>query len=277
MQTASVAKYQVLKLKHLPPLSATAVQLLELLADENQSLEKLAHVISQDPGISARILGVANSAYFAQTKPVLTIEDAIIRVLGLNMVRSLSFSLAVSGVFDTKQCPNFSLETYWYRALATAALSRMLVGHIAQADKPDPDSVYLSGLLFDIGILVLVHLYPDSYATVLARAEGADRESLSQLEEDLVGISSRVAGGWLLDRWHLPQTVVQVVQQNDHDAGIEPFLVAMAADWICRGVNQEIDTTEYSQMIPNGEIEIVQAEFIRQDEDIRTIANLLAN
>jgi HD-like signal output (HDOD) protein len=277
MQTASVAKYQVLKLKHLPPLSATAVQLLELLADENQSLEKLAHVISQDPGIAARILGVANSAYFAQTKPVLTIEDAIIRVLGLNMVRSLSFSLAVSGAFDTKQCPNFNLETYWYQALATAALSRMFVGHIAQADKSDPDFVYLSGLLFDIGTLVLVHLYPDSYATVLARAEGADRESLSQLEEELVGISSRDAGGWLLARWHLPQTVVQVVQQNDQDGGIEPTLVAMAADWICQGVNQEIDTTGYSQMIPNEEIEIVQAEFLRQDEDIRTIANLLAN
>lgn len=277
MQTASVAKYQVLKLKHLPPLSATAVQLLELLADENQSLEKLAYVISQDPGISARILGVANSAYFAQTKPVLTIEDAIIRVLGLNMVRSLSFSLAVSGVFDTKQCPNFSQEAYWYQALATAALSRMFVGHIAQADKPDPDAVYLSGLLFNIGVLVLVHLYPDSYAAVLAKSGAVDRRTLSLLEEDLVGISSRDAGGWLLDRWHLPQTVVHVVQQNDQEGGIEPALVAMAADWICQGVSQEKDPTEYSQMISHEEIGIVQAKFLRQDEDIRTIANLLAS
>jgi HD-like signal output (HDOD) protein len=277
MQTASIAKYQVLKLKHLPPLSATAVQLLELLADDDLSLEKLAQVISQDPGISARILGVANSAYFAQTKPVLTIEDAIIRVLGLNMVRSLSFSLAVSGAFDTKQCPNFNLEAYWYRALATAALSRMFAGHIKPAYKPDPDCVYLSGLLFDIGVLVLVHLYPDSYAAVLAKAEDADRQALSLLEEDLVGISSRDAGGWLLDRWHLPQTVVQVVQQDSQDGGIEPALVAMAADWICQGVNQEKDTAECSQMIANEEIEIIQAEFLRQDEDIRTIANLLAN
>ncbi len=277
MQTASVAKYQVLKLKHLPPLSATAVQLLELLADENQSLEKLAHVISQDPGIAARILGVANSAYFAQTKPVLTVEDAIIRVLGLNMVRSLSFSLAISGAFDTKQCPNFSLQNYWYQSLATAALSRMFVEYIAKADKPDPDCVYLSGLLFDIGTLVLVHLYPDSYATVLVKAEGEDRESLYRLEEDLVGISSRDAGGLLLDRWHLPQTVVKVVQQNDQDGGVEPALVAMAADWISQGVGLQKDATEYSQMIPNEMIEIVQAEFLRQDEGIRTIANLLAN
>ncbi|MCU7810600.1 MAG: HDOD domain-containing protein, partial [Candidatus Thiodiazotropha sp. (ex Notomyrtea botanica)] len=89
MQTASTATHKVLKLKHLPPLSSTATRLLELLADEDLSLELLSNVISQDPGISARILGVANSAYFGQTSPIHSVEEAVIRVLGLNMVRSL--------------------------------------------------------------------------------------------------------------------------------------------------------------------------------------------
>ena len=276
MQIASTAKHQVLKLKHLPPLSTTAARLLELLSDEDLSLELLSQVISQDPGISARILGVANSAYFGQANPIHSVEDAVIRVLGLNMVRSLSFSLAISGSFDTSRCSSFDLEAYWYKALATAALSRMICAHLVQDERPDPDGVYLAGLLFDIGVLVLVHLFPDSYAAVLHKCEEGDRQALARLEEELIGISSREAGGWLLDRWHLPPRIVQVVQQSGQDAMIESDLVDMAATWVSHDVKKGSDPVRGFRAIQSDEIDIIQAEFLRQDDGIRAVANLLA-
>ena len=75
MQIASEAKQQILMLKQLPPLSATAARLLESLSNDNFSLSTLSGIISQDPGITARILGVANSAYFGQTKPIHSVEE----------------------------------------------------------------------------------------------------------------------------------------------------------------------------------------------------------
>lgn len=276
MQIASTAKHQVLTLKHLPPLSTTAARLLEMLSDEDLSLEQLSGVISQDPGISARILGVANSAYFGQTTPIHSVEDAVIRVLGLNMVRSLSFSLAISGSFDTSRCGSFDLEAYWYRALATAALSRLICSHIVMDERPDPDGVYLAGLLFDIGALVLIHLFPESYATVLDKSEEGDRQDLARFEEEIIGISSREAGGWLLDRWHLPPRIVQVVQQSGQDEVVESDLVDTAAAWVSHDVKKGSDPVQGFRAIPSDKIEIIQAEFLRQDDGIRAVANLLA-
>ena len=208
MQIASEAKQQILMLKQLPPLSATAARLLESLSNDNFSLSTLSGIISQDPGITARILGVANSAYFGQTKPIHSVEEAIIRVLGLNMVKSLAFSIAVSGVFEADKCQRFNLERYWFQSLATAAMAREICRHLQTESQVELDGVYLAGLLFDIGTLVLVHLFPEDYNQVITRLSETDGADRLQLEEDQLGINSLQAGAWLADRWHLPSVVV---------------------------------------------------------------------
>jgi hypothetical protein len=110
--SAVTAGQKILQARDLPPLSFTATRLLELSADPDVEVDDLAAVIEQDPALTARILGVANSAYFGQVNPVLSVETAIIRVLGFNMVKSLALSIAMAGIFDTSKCPSFDLETY---------------------------------------------------------------------------------------------------------------------------------------------------------------------
>ncbi|MGD9163458.1 MAG: HDOD domain-containing protein, partial [Chromatiales bacterium] len=233
MQTVGDAKQQILMLKQLPPFSATAARLLEILSNDNLSLAALAKIIGHDPTVSARILGVANSAYFGQTTPVLTVEDAIVRVLGFNMVKSLAFSIALSGAFNTARCRGFDLEAYWFRSLATAQLSREVYRQVADAAQSDLDGVYLAGLLFDIGTLVLVHLFPDAYARVLQQLRESPSQDSLQLEQTLVGINSRQAGAWLTDRWHLPRVVVQVLAQSPrHSHRCEIAVVALASDLV---------------------------------------------
>lgn len=283
MQTASEAKFKVLKLKELPPLSATASRLLELLRDEKLPLGKLARVIGQDPGIAARIFGVANSAYFGQTTPIHSVEDAVIRVLGLNMVKSLAFSIAISRVFETSRCRGFDLENYWYHSLATAILARLICNRMVVARPPDPDGVYLAGLLYDIGILVLAHLFPAEYAQVLGEGDGSHRE-LSLREEALVGISSRTAGAWLVDRWHLPEMVVRVVQQKPVvGSEVEVALVGLVADWVGKGfqpgsaVQHGIVSWARIFGLSESSLEGIKAVYLREDEEVRSIASMLVN
>jgi HD-like signal output (HDOD) protein len=279
MQTANDAKQQILMLKQLPPLSATAARLLEILTNDNMSLHGLASVIAQDPTVTARILGVANSAYFGQTVPIHSVEEAIIRVLGLNMVKSLAFSIALSGVFDTSRCTGFDLEAYWYRSLATALLSRQICQHVIAADRPDPDSVYLAGLLFDIGILVLVHLFPEDYAKVLETlqqtpASEGEREAV---EMEAVGISSRMAGALLTDRWHLPLQVVRVLAQSPHDGTrCEVAAVSLASQLV--GLNAQEAMPEVSTHLPGVSEEILGtllAETRQRDEELHNIASVM--
>ena len=279
MQTASEAKQQILMLKQLPPLSATAVRLLDILSNDNLSLTDLAGVISQDPTVTARILGVANSAYFGQATPIHTVEEAIIRVLGLNMVKSLAFSIAISGVFNTANCQGFDLEAYWYRSLATAMLSREICRHLDESQQPDLDGVYLAGLLFDIGTLVLVHLFPDDYARVIKQLTESPDSNYHQLEETIVGISSQQAGAWLTDRWHLPPVVVRVVAQSSLENTLhEVTAVSLAANLVRMREHLESALPDVSPQLIGLTQEMlatIEEQSRLQDEELRTIANLM--
>ena len=81
---------QLIAVESIPPLPATAATLLAMAADPDVEIEALALVIERDPPLNARLLGIANSAFYAPRQPVMTAKDDIIRVLGLNMVRTMA-------------------------------------------------------------------------------------------------------------------------------------------------------------------------------------------
>ena len=151
---------EVLGLDHLPPLTAAATRLIDVASDPELEIKELAKIIEQDPPLTARILGLANSAFFGQKTPILSVEHAIVRVLGLDMVRSLSLSMALAGSFDTSQCKNFEIGDYWLHALVTSTLAAAVGRKVSDRENRPIDSLYLGGLLHSIGILVLVHVRP---------------------------------------------------------------------------------------------------------------------
>jgi len=222
-EIARQLREDVLDLEHIPPLSVTATRLLEIATDPELEVADLAAVIGQDPALCARILGLANSAFFAQSKPVLTVEEAIIRVLGLNMVRSLSLSMALAGSFDVAACPAFDLADYWLKSLASAALARDLA--LALRDNQlDPDTVYLCGLLHRLGEILLVHLRPGQMQQVYKQLAKGGESDFRALTSELVSVDDGVAGEWLAKRWRLPEPVVYVLGHwgADHeDCGAE--------------------------------------------------------
>jgi HD-like signal output (HDOD) protein len=166
--TSDNAKNEILEIKHLPPLSITATRLLEAIGDPDVEVEDLAEIINHDPGLMGRIVGLANAAYFGQRNPITTVQEAIIRVLGINMVKSLALSISVSGAFQATSCPGFDTKEYWFEAIGCATMSRMMALRVPIDKRPDPDRIYLSGLLHNIGYLVLAHIFPSKLSQVFA-------------------------------------------------------------------------------------------------------------
>ena len=119
---------RVRSLTDLPPMPAVAQKLLTLLTNENVELDEVASTIEMDPGLSARIIGLAGSAFFGSPQPIYTVKEAILKVLGLNMVKSLAISVAISGGFKVDQCKEFDLQRYWGGAMLTADLAQALEG-----------------------------------------------------------------------------------------------------------------------------------------------------
>lgn len=225
-------RHELLSVAHLPPLSTTATQLIEAIGDPDVELRVVASIIERDPPLVARILGLANSAYFAQKTPIVRIEQAIVRVLGLNMVKSLSLSMALAGSFRTEACENFKLRDYWLHALGTAGLASGLGRRLRDPAQRPADVLYLAGLLHNLGSLVLVHLRPTQMAEVYATIASGDQDDSSALEQQLTGVNRWQAGEWLAVRWHLPEPVTATLGQvanPNYDGEHQPIVAVVSA------------------------------------------------
>lgn len=192
-------------------MPATAARLLALASDPDVDLGQLAATIEDDPALTAKVLGVANSAYYAPRQPVLTVKQAIIQVLGLRMVCNLSFGIALNGAFSSAGCPRFDATRYWVTALGTAELAGGLARAATLEDKPDPDIAYLTGLLHNLGELLLVHLWPTEMDRVLAESVKQPERSVVELERELLGIDRWKAGEMLTRHWELPAVVSETI------------------------------------------------------------------
>lgn len=276
-------KNEILQIKHLPPLSTTASQLLEAVSDPGVEIEVLADIISQDPGLSARILGLANAAYFAQANPVNTIKEAIVRVLGLNMVKSLALSIAMCGTFDTSKCKNFQLSRYWSSALGCAALARQITMKIPAGERPDPDSVYLSGLMHNLGALVLAYTHPQEYNQVFDALDADPAADKRALELEYVGLTTPQAGEWLADRWHLPEPVIRVIAQHDTsdyagEFADQALIVGAAVRWMQRFETDPAAALSDEQALSNtldidaDSLEQIEAAFKEKWDEIGSLA-----
>jgi len=159
-KTASARKI-VASITTLPPLPATAQEILTCFGDEFIDADKVSAVIEGDPGICAKLLGVANSAYFGLIEPVHNIREAVSRVLGVDTVRSLVLAMAIQRVFISKKCPAFDTTRFWMQGLLTAECCKTL----ATADPSVPDAsrdlAHSAGLCHNIGLLALAHMEPE--------------------------------------------------------------------------------------------------------------------
>ncbi len=205
---------EILKLKNLPPLSAIAERILDAVSDEDIALERLAKVLEQSPELTARLLGVANSAYFSRSRAVVTLSEAITRVLGLTMVKSLALAFVLGNSFQLKACPAFQPQRYWLSAMLTALLAQHLNPHIRLEDKPSLAESYTAGLLSNLGLLALVHVFPQAMNQVFERHGTEPGQRLSDLSRADLETDHHEAGAWLAERWGLPPPLVAVIRHH---------------------------------------------------------------
>jgi HD-like signal output (HDOD) protein len=240
----ALTRQKVQQQKSLPTLSPSAERILIVCEDRGASQGALAEVLGEAPTIAARILGLANSAFFGQQGGVHSLTHAI-AVLGTVTVRSVAAGLVFAGAFDTRQCHGFDAARYWQSAEMTALLARHLVPRIAAGVRPPADSVYLAGLLHNIGLLALVHLYPAEMDRAFAAYAAGRERTLGEHIRDALGIDHYEAGVWLGGKWHFPRDLLLVMEHHynpayrgDHWPLV--LLEGLAARW----ANQILDGRE---------------------------------
>jgi HD-like signal output (HDOD) protein len=179
-------------------------------------MDDIAKIIKKDPGLSAKIIGMANSAFFGFGRNVSTLEQAIINVLGLDLVKGFALSLAMSNVFEPEKCANFDLTRYWASAFLTAELASGFTNHIDSKQVLDPNQLYLYGLLHNIGILILASRFPNIMSELFIIARTDREKRLIEYEKDTIDFNHHDAGAWLGHKWKLPYEIIDVIEHH-HD------------------------------------------------------------
>lgn len=283
-RSAIETRLQIQKLNTLPPMSLVAQELLAAMSDSRLDVRHIAAIIERDPALLARIIGLANSAYYGYPERVTTAEDAIFHVLGLNTARNLALSMVLSGPFQTSHCPLFHLDEYWTNAMVAAALTQRLARCASSNLRPDASHAYLAGLLHSLGILALVHLYPVEMAEVFRLGEEEDCATLAQREAALVGADHLQVGGWLARKWHLPQFVVTVIEKHDDPEYRGEFqalsqLVGFSMRWLERQQRDD-DDIDLGTLVVLGieasEAEKALDEMVEQKIAIAELAKVMA-
>jgi HD-like signal output (HDOD) protein/nitrogen-specific signal transduction histidine kinase len=216
----------------LPALPQVLLQLLELSERDDVELGRIATVVNADSGIAAKVINVANSAYFNRGHSVTNIHQCL-AVLGTSQVRRIALNLSVSSLFGSFSKPSgFDLGYYWFHVLSVALCARRLAQRI---DYPFVDEAYLAGLLHDIGQLALLSVVPEQYLPIMAK-HAIDEDALHRQERADLGVTHAMAGALLAQKWNLNPFFVDGLLY--HHEPIERILDAHALVRILALANQ---------------------------------------
>lgn len=166
-------------------------------------------------------MGWASSPYYAAPGKVRSIEDAVIRVLGFDLVINLALGVAMGKVLQLPQdIPRGSIY-HWDQVIFTATLCEKLATLSQLDERPRPGLAYLAGLLHNFGYLVLGYLFPPYFSKLSRYIEANPHLEQQQVEQEVLHVTREQIGGWLLESWKLPDEVSMAVrcQQVPVEAG----------------------------------------------------------
>lgn len=203
----------------LPAMPEVAARLLKSFDDDRIGLPQIAELVSKDPGLTAKVLRLANSARFSPAHRIATVQDAA-HALGLDQLRNLTMAAAISNSFP--ELPGVDRLVIWRHAAATAAYARLL----AKLLRLDSDAVFIAGMMLRTGQLLMAMSEPAQVADVEAHAQ--EPGSRYSLEQHRFGCTHADVTASLAAHWHFPDELVQAFTDANEPLEVRPFS-AMAA------------------------------------------------
>lgn len=255
---------------HIPPLPDTARRIIELQGQEDYGLDDLVKIIEADPPVAARIMGWANSSFYGTQTPSTSLNDAIMRVLGFDMVFNMALGMAIGNALTLPRSHVSGASPYWLDAVYNAAAMEALAKQITANDRPNPGTCYLAGLLANFGTLVLGQVFPPQYEIICRLTEANPQLPCSYIDQHVLSVSREVLAATLFELWDLPDEICCAVrfQQISNYTGMHQSYVRLqmlARELLTLG-QQGLSETHYAAAEALG---IKKADFIAVSELVR--------
>lgn len=228
-----------------PSPSRVATDIITLARDPEIEMAKVAQAVGRDPAMTAKILRIANSAFYAQRRPSQNLRQALV-IIGLNAALTLALSFSLVSSMRALRPLGIDYPRFWRRSLlaATAARAFSESAKVGQAE-----DIFLAALLQDMGVLALDRASRDFYSNLKQPATHADWITY---EVEQLGKDHATYTAMLLRSWNLPERISEAVEHShtpqvlstSTEAGNYARCVALGSDLaeavLCKNLNEAV-------------------------------------
>ncbi len=192
----------------LPTFSPTVKKVLEICNNPNTPLKDLSKVISMDPVLLGKVLNLVNSAYYGISNEISSIVRAI-TMLGTNTVKNLVLSTAIMGsILNKKNFKILDMESFWIHSLGVGVASKLIARE--QKNIKNIEDYFVSGMLHDIGKILLNTIFSEEYEHVL-KISNIEKRSLVKVEQQHFFIDHALVGKLIASSWNLSQEIIDTI------------------------------------------------------------------
>ena len=198
------------KVSDLFALPKTVVRVKSLIDDEHSDADSISAVVQSDPGLAAHILRIANSAIYRFPRKIDQLPRAV-QVIGTSAVYDFALIFGISNAFSKEQGEFVDLDKFWEQSVSCAILAKNL-GLLCSSK--DADRLFVSGLLHNIGELVVLKVDPD-LAKDCARFDA--KLSPKDCQHEVLGFTYAEVSAALCQQWMVPDSIVSTIAMQHHD------------------------------------------------------------
>jgi HD-like signal output (HDOD) protein len=183
----------------LPEIPSTAFELYEIVEDPTASVQRIAEVVNKSPSLAALLLRIVNSSFYGFPSKIDTISRAV-TLIGTREISGLAIGLIIAKTFKHIPEEILDMSSFLKHSIACGIISRILA---ANKNIPQTEQMFVSGLLHDVGRLIIYQYFPDQAKLLLDLSATSDR-LLYQQENCVLGDNHTFIGKYLLTTWKLP-------------------------------------------------------------------------
>jgi putative nucleotidyltransferase with HDIG domain len=222
------------QIEHLPTLPQVVMKVMALA--ESPSVTALELAKAMDQSLAAKVLKVANSAFYSSkaSNVVRSLQHAIVRI-GFAAVKEIILTASLFHTFhDTRDVR--ALQPLWCHSMECALISKRL----AWIFRFEPmDEAYLAGLTHDLGKLVIQQYFPDQYSEIESKKSADAAETDAEME--VMGITHAAIGGKIAHHWGFPAAISDaIMHHHDKDWQENPVpgrILHYADQFVCGNIN----------------------------------------
>ena len=208
------------KIHNLPTPPIVFTQITKVINNPYTSAQEIGAIIAEDPALTAKVLKLTNSAYYGVSRSITSVKQAIV-ILGLDAIKSLVISASVFEAMPAAgSLTKEYLENFWRHSLVVAVMAKIISKSVKRGFLQDAEIAFSSGLLHDIGKLIIVSHAPEDYSTIKTMQQQSSASEI-EIEFAVLEFTHADLGSYLTSKWSLPGEICFAIMNHHSREAME--------------------------------------------------------